>query len=131
MEKKQKSFGKIDRIDIAKDEEGRYLRIIDYKSSNYDINLDNVVYGLQLQLLTYLDAVCKIEDLEPAAVLYFNLIEEKLDKRKTKEEIEDDIRKSFKMKGLVAADVKLIKMMDKSLEVGTSNIIPVGITKER
>ena len=131
MEKKQKSFGKIDRIDIAKDEEGRYLRIIDYKSSNYDINLDNVVYGLQLQLLTYLDAVCKIEDLEPAAVLYFNLIEEKLDKRKTKEEIEDEIRKNFKMKGLVAADVKLIKMMDKSLEVGTSNIIPAGITKER
>ena len=131
MEKKQKSFGKIDRIDIAKDEEGRYLRIIDYKSSNYDINLDNVVYGLQLQLLTYLDAVCKIEDLEPAAVLYFNLIEEKLDKRKTKEEIEDELRKNFKMKGLVAADVKLIKMMDKSLEVGTSNIIPAGITKER
>ena len=107
------------------------MRIIDYKSSNYDINLENVVYGLQLQLLTYLDAICKIEDLEPAAVLYFNLIEEKLDKRKTKEEIEDEIRKNFKMKGLVAADVKLIKMMDKSLEVGTSNIIPVGITKER
>ena len=35
------------------------------------------------------------------------------------------------MKGLVASDVKLIKMMDKSLEVGTSSIIPVGITKER
>ena len=49
----------------------------------------------------------------------------------TKEEIEDEIRKNFKMKGLVAADVKLIKMMDKSLEVGTSNIIPAGITKER
>ena len=30
--------------------------------------------GCQLQLLTYLDAVCKIEDVEEAAVLYFNLI---------------------------------------------------------
>ena len=107
------------------------MRIIDYKSSNYDINLDNVVYGLQLQLLTYLDAVCKIEDLEPAAVLYFSLIEEKLDKRKSVEEIEEDIKKNFRMNGLIAADVKLIKMMDKSLETGASNLVPAYITSKR
>lgn len=109
-------FGKIDRVDIAKDEEGRYLRIIDYKSSNHTINLNDALYGLQLQLLTYLDAVCKFEDAEAAAVLYFNLIEEKLDKRKTAEEIEEDIKKNFRMKGLVVSSVKLVKMQDKSLE---------------
>lgn len=118
-------------MDIAKDEEGKYLRIIDYKSSNNMIKLNDVAYGLKLQLLTYLDAMCKIEDVEPAAVLYFNLIEEKLDKRKTKEEIEQEIKKNFKMKGLIAADVKLVKMMDKSLETGASDIIPVYISKER
>lgn len=129
--KKVQIIGKIDRIDIAKDEEGRYLRIIDYKSSNHSIRLNDVAYGLQLQLLTYLDAACKIEDLEPAAVLYFNLIEEKLDKRKTKEEIEEEIKKNFKMKGLLVADVKLIKMMDNSLESGYSNLVPAYIKGDR
>ena len=60
---------------MAKGEKGNYLRIIDYKSSVKDIDLNNVVYGLQLQLLTYMDAVSKIEKLEPAGVLYFNLID--------------------------------------------------------
>lgn len=126
--KKVEIVGKIDRVDIAKDEEGRYLRIIDYKSSNNFISLNDVAYGFQLQLLTYLDAVSKIENLQPAAILYFNLIEEKLDKRKTVEEIEHDIRKNFKMKGLLVADVKLIKMMDKSLESGSSDIVPAYLT---
>lgn len=109
---------------------GRYLRIIDYKSSNNFIKLNDVAYGMQLQLLTYLDAACKIEELEPAAVLYFNLIEEKLDKRKSKEEIEEEIKKNFRMKGLLVADVKLIKMMDKSLETGVSDIIPAYIKSD-
>lgn len=125
--KKVEIIGKIDRVDIAKDEEGRYLRIIDYKSSSNMIRLNDVAYGLQLQLLTYLDAACKIEDLEPAAVLYFNLIEEKLDKRKTPEEIENEIKRNFKMKGLLVSDVKLIRMMDKTLESGASNIVPAYV----
>ena len=90
------------------------------------------MYGLQLQLLTYLDAVCKKEDLEPAGVLYFNLIEPiiKSDKRKTEEELEEEIKKRFKMKGLVLADVKVIKMMDKSLETGYSSLVPVYVGKD-
>ncbi len=89
-------------------------------------------YGLQLQLLTYLDAVCKKEDLEPAGVLYFSLIEPiiKSDKRKTEEEIEEEIKKRFKMKGLILADIKVVKMMDKSLETGYSNMIPVYVGKD-
>lgn len=128
--KKVQIIGKIDRIDIAKDEEGKYLRIIDYKSSQNTIRLNDVAYGLQLQLLTYLDAVAKIEDLKPAAVLYFNLIEEKIDKRKTADEIEQDIKKNFRMKGLLVADVKLIKMMDKSLETGYSDVVPAYIKSD-
>ena len=132
MEKRQKQFGKIDRIDIAKGSKGKFLRIIDYKSSVKDIDLNDVVYGLQLQLLTYLDAVSKKEELDPAGVLYFNLIEPiiKADKKKTEEELEDEIKKRFKMKGLVLADVKVIKMMDKSLEKGYSNLVPVYIGKD-
>ena len=62
-------IGKIDRVDIAKTEDGKYIRIIDYKSSIKDIDFSEVYGGLQLQLITYLDAMCKIEDFTPAGIL--------------------------------------------------------------
>ena len=124
-------FGKIDRVDIAKDENGKYLRIIDYKSSIKDIDLNNVIYGMQLQLITYLDAITKKEDAEPAGVFYFNLIEPIIDgEKKNEDELEDEVRKKFKMKGVVLADVKVVKMMDNNLEKGYSDMIPVYIGKE-
>ena len=119
---KNKGIRKIDRIDTANSEDGKYLRIIDYKSSAKNIDLNEVYAGLQIQLLTYMDAVCKEEDLLPAGVLYFSLLEQmiKADKKITEEQIEEELRKNFKMKGLILADVKVIKMHDKNLESGTS-----------
>ena len=130
--KKVEITGKIDRIDIAKTEEGNYIRIIDYKSSAKDINLNEVVAGLQLQLLTYLDAVCSIEDVLPAGVLYFNLIDPVIKESTNvdKEKLEEEIRKQFKMKGLILANVDIVKKMDKTLEKGNSNIVPAYIDKE-
>ena len=89
--------GKIDRIDIAKDENNKYIRIIDYKSSIKDIDYTNIYAGLQLQLITYLDAMCKIEDFIPAGILYFNLLEQIInsDKKITDEEIEEKIKKEM------------------------------------
>ena len=129
--KKIEITGKIDRIDIAKQEDGNYLRIIDYKSSSKNIDLNEVYAGLQIQLLTYIDAVCKEEDLIPAGIFYFSLLEQmiKADKKITEEEIEELIRKNFKMKGLIVADVKIIKMNDNSLKTGTSKLVPAAISK--
>ena len=130
--KKVEITGKIDRIDIAKTPEGNYIRIIDYKSSTKDINLNEVAAGLQLQLLTYLDAVCNIEDVMPAGVLYFNLIDPSIKgvSKISEEKLQDEIRKQFKMKGLILADVDIVKKMDKKLEKGNSNIIPAYIDKD-
>lgn len=128
--------GKIDRIDLAKDETGKYIRIIDYKSSAKDINLNEVLAGLQLQLITYLDAVCQDKDLIPAGILYFGLVEPKIDKGKrakdiTEEEIEQKIREHFRMNGLVLAEMNIINMMDNKLKDGEkSDVIPVKIKKD-
>lgn len=124
--------GKVDRIDIAKAPNGKYMRIIDYKSSTKDIELNKVIAGLQLQLLTYVDAIKQKENSEPAGALYFTLLEPKIigtNKNMTKVEIEDIIRKNYKMNGLVLADVNVIKMMDNTLESGKSNIIPVSLNE--
>ena len=128
--KKIEITGKIDRIDTAKNEDGKYLRIIDYKSSAKNIDLNEVYAGLQIQLLTYTDAICRKEDIMPAGIFYFSLLEQmaNADKRLNEDEIEEMIRKNFKMKGLIIADVKIIKMNDNILKSGTSNLVPAGIT---
>lgn len=124
--------GKIDRIDIAKLDGENYVRIIDYKSSAKNIDLNQVYAGLQLQLITYLDAVCENEDLLPAGVLYFNVIDPVVKSKKSlsEEEIEDRIRKQFKMQGLILADIDVVKMMDTNLETGYSNVVPAYVGKE-
>lgn len=121
--------GKIDRIDVAQNEDGKYIRIVDYKSSVKSIDLNSVMAGLQLQLLTYLDAAVKIEDMLPAGVLYFNLIDPivKSNRRLTDDEIEEEIRKNFKMNGLILADVKAVRLMDRDLNKGASKVVPAYI----
>lgn len=121
--------GKIDRVDIAQLGDDKYVRIIDYKSSAKNIDLNQVYAGLQLQLITYLDAVCENEDLLPAGMLYFNLIDPIIKSKKSlsEEEIENEIRKKFKMQGLILADVDVVKLMDTNLEKGNSNIVPAYI----
>ena len=66
----------------------------------------------------------------PAGIFYFSLLEQmaNADKRLNEDEIEEMIRKNFKMKGLIIADVKIIKMNDNTLKSGTSNLVPAGIT---
>lgn len=123
--------GKIDRIDTAKGEKGTYVRIIDYKSSAKNIDLNEVYAGLQIQLLTYLDVACQEQDLLPAGILYFSLLEQmvKADQKISEEEIEQQIRANFKMKGLILADVQVIQMQDHELKEGkTSKLIPAAIT---
>ena len=46
------------------------------------------------------------------------------------EQIEEELRKQFKMRGFILADVDIIRKMDKNLDTGSSNIIPATINKD-
>ena len=130
--------GRIDRVDKAEDSNGVYLRIIDYKSSSRDLELTEVYYGLALQMLTYLDVIVTHSDklvgseAIPAGVLYFHLHNPVVSSNKilTMEEIEEEIFKSFKMKGLLLGNTDVIKLMDQTLETGSSQIISAGLKKD-
>lgn len=126
-------IGKIDRLDVAKTENGQYIRIIDYKSSEKNIDLNELVAGTQIQLITYLDSVVKEEkNVLPAGMLYFKMIDPiiKSDKSKNEEQIKEELKKKFKMNGMILADVNVIKKMDKNLEKGASSVIPVYLDKD-
>lgn len=128
--------GRIDRVDALKTEEGTFLRIIDYKSGTKDFKLSDVAYGLQVQLITYLDAIWEkggmgiTPPVLPGGVLYFPIDDPivKGNPESTKEEIELAIMKKLRMKGLVLADVKLVREMDHDIN-GESLIIPARMNK--
>jgi ATP-dependent helicase/nuclease subunit B len=137
--KKMELAGRIDRVDQAKaDDSSVFLRVIDYKSSEKDVNLTEVYYGLALQMLTYLDIVMthskELVEMKasPAGVLYFHVHNPFVNSTKmlTIDEIEKEIMKKFKMNGLMLSDQNVIRMMDQSLESGDSQIIAAGIKKD-
>ena len=130
--KKIEITGKIDRVDIGTYEDKKYVRIIDYKSSIKNIDMNQVEAGLQIQLITYLDAISIAEDFLPSGMLYLGLVDNiiKSNRNMLDEDIKQEIRRKFRMNGLVLADINIIKMMDTKLDVGSSNIIPVTIKKD-
>jgi ATP-dependent helicase/nuclease subunit B len=125
--------GRIDRVDILEDDDGTYVKIIDYKSGYKNFCLSDVYYGLSLQLLVYLIAVLSgfhKDKLKPAGVFYFKIDDPLI---RTEEMVLDaiqlELRKKFKMKGLVLKDAKIVRRLDKNFS-GYSEIIPAGISKD-
>ena len=130
---KIKLIGRIDRVDKFQYGDKVYIRIIDYKSYNKKFKLQDLFYGLQIQLITYLDAMWETDEkIKPAGMLYLKLEDPiiKGDSNLTDEEIEEEIFKSLKMNGLVLKDKDIIKGMDNTIEEqGTSLYIPASIKK--
>ncbi|MCQ6265459.1 helicase-exonuclease AddAB subunit AddB [Fictibacillus sp. WQ 8-8] len=130
-------IGRIDRVDSAEGSDGLMLRIIDYKSSSTGLNLSEVYYGIALQMLTYLDVVISHSkqwlgrEAHPAGVLYFHIHNPLVSNKKllTLEEVQHELYKKFKMKGLVLADTETVQLMDTVFEK-KSDIIPVSITSK-
>ena len=128
--------GRIDRIDVFRDTDTNYIRIIDYKSFGKTLTLKDIYYGLQLQLLVYLNVllanserILKGKTL-PGAVLYLKLDKPLIEATSamTDGELQDEIMKELKLKGLILMDAKIIRGMDKDM-AGVSLVIPAKVSK--
>lgn len=104
--------GKIDRIDRWKGDKGVYLRVIDYKSSKRDIDPTRLWYGLQLQLMLYLQAATQGLEGEAAGAFYFTVKDPMVDAEDVKEAAEKAIAKQLRLEGVVLADVEVVDAMD-------------------
>ena len=106
--------GRIDRIDRYDSPDSVYLRVIDYKSAQQNLEAARTWWGLQLQLLLYLD-VCTsaIHGSRPAGAFYFYvgnpLLESDTD---VKEAVEAKLREVFYLRGIVLNDVEVFDASD-------------------
>ena len=100
--------GIIDRVDCFE----HYMRIIDYKSGDKDLNLDFAAQGFNIQMLVYLDLLKKETKLDPGAILYYSMkrriLTHAIDKKYTLHSAFDldKYHAQFTMKGYVIDDEK-------------------------
>lgn len=116
---KMEITGQIDRIDVDDSSSEKYFLIIDYKSGSPMLNIIDVYYGIELQLLTYLLVVYNSmkenhHERIPAAILYSYIIQEikSLDKKISKGEADKEIQNAMKMPGWILADPDVIRAID-------------------
>ena len=129
--------GRVDRIDKVDLNGETYIRIVDYKSGSKNFDLNELYYGLQIQLLVYLDAILKNSkqilktQCMPGGILYFKIDNPIIKSKKalTEEEIQVEVLKKLKMDGLLLKNVELVKAMDKDMET-YSLVIPAAFKKD-
>lgn len=129
--------GRVDRIDKVELNGETYIRIVDYKSGSKSFDLNELYYGLQIQLLVYLDAILKNSEqilktqCMPGGILYFKIDNPIIKSKKAlnEEEIQVEVLKKLKMDGLLLKNVELVKAMDKDMET-YSLIIPAAFKKD-
>lgn len=137
-EEKMKLRGRIDRVDTSVDGERLYVKVIDYKSGNKQFDLVALYYGLQLQLVVYLNAAMDLQkkqhpekEVVPAALLYYHVADPvvQAEERLSPEELNEKLLGELRMNGVVNSDETIIERLDSSAE-GKSNIIPVERKKD-
>ena len=126
--------GRIDRMDVLKEDNRVYVKIIDYKTGNTSFDLVSLYHGLQLQLVVYMDAAVQAEQkkhpecqAEPAGIFYYNVKDPMIqaNMEADMEMVAPQLLKELKMNGLLAADSGLIRKMDRTLAS-----LPVSFNKD-
>lgn len=116
--------GRIDRLDTCEEDNICYVKVIDYKSGRNNFDIVALYHGLQLQLVTYLNAAMAYEKREnpqkeivPAGILYYHIDDPilELKEEKTPEEINGELRKALRPVGIVNDDETVIEKIDASV----------------
>lgn len=131
--------GRIDRIDTCREGDVVYVKVIDYKSGNKNLDIAAVYYGLQLQLVVYMNAAMEMigkkekeKQVVPAAMLYYHVSDPMVkeeDGQMGEEALEEKIREALRMQGIVNEKEDVIARLDGEFG-GKSQVIPVERKKD-
>lgn len=126
--------GRIDRIDVCRRNGNVYVRVIDYKSGSTRFDLTSIYYGLQLQLVVYLNAAVELErrkeqgEVEPAGMFYYH-IEDPFLEYQEDEDPRQRLLRELALNGLVNSDREIVSLMDHAM-TDSSDILPVKLKKD-
>ncbi|SFC39952.1 PD-(D/E)XK nuclease family protein [Butyrivibrio sp. YAB3001] len=129
--------GRIDRVDLYEDDSHVYVKVIDFKSGKKKFSIASLYYGIQLQLVMYMNValasqkkISSGKDVIPAAILYYHvddpITEGKADMEPA--DINQKVIEELKTTGLVNENADIIQMLDEGLS-SKSDVIPVAINK--
>lgn len=137
-EERMRLRGRIDRVDIAEDEERVLVKVVDYKSGDKHFDLAALYYGLQLQLVVYMNAALEYEkkkhprkEVIPAALLYYHVDDPAVESpvELGEDELRELIEKQLRMKGVVSSEPGIVERLDGEME-NKSDVIPVERNKD-
>ena len=124
--------GFIDRVDIKETENEVYVKIIDYKSGDKDIDYVKITEGKQLQLTVYMSVMLELlkkkypsKRIIPTGMYYFQLAD-KIVEGVSDEDVEAERIKKARMKGLVNEDEDCLQVLDHKTGVA----VPVSFNKD-
>lgn len=110
--------GVIDRVDIYKDGEKTYVKVIDYKTRTKAFSLSDAYNGLDIQLIIYLKAAMQSKNLKktenyPGGVFYFPIINPMVNTDSRDPQVIEELLKSqIKLDGIVLHDINVIKAIN-------------------
>lgn len=137
-EEKMQLMGRIDRLDVCEEEDKLYVKVVDYKSGNKKFDLAALYYGLQLQLVVYMNAAIDREKKEhpdkeviPAALLYYHVEDPTVEAmaESTPEEIQEKILAQLRAEGVVNCEGNIAEKLD-GVSESKSDVIPVEYKKD-
>lgn len=122
--------GRIDRVDLLEDENAVYIKVVDYKSGKKAFDVVDLYYGLQMQLVVYLEAAMEQvgknrpdKEIVPAGIFYYGIDDPVVDKIE-EDKIPDALLKELKVNGLVNDKENIVWSMDYSFKDDDSKIKP-------
>lgn len=137
-EERMQLSGRIDRVDTLTEEDKLYVKVVDYKSGGRKFNLAALYYGLQLQLVVYMNAALEREkkrhpdkEVLPAAMLYYHVYDPMVpaEAERTPEEINASLLEQLRAGGVVNSDGEIARRLDGEA-VAKSDVIPVEYKKD-
>lgn len=130
--------GRIDRVDTCISDDKLYVKVVDYKSGKRQFDLLAVYYGLQLQLVVYMNAAMEMEkkkhpekEVIPAAMLYYQVADPATESKEelSAEELNQKLIEELRTAGVVNDREDVIRKLDTDME-GKSDVVPVELKKD-
>lgn len=124
--------GSVDRVDLCEKDGRQYIRVVDYKTGTKEFSVNDILYGINLQMFIYMNAIRGGgaqrygDHITPAGVLYMPAVSPSVnaDSTAAADAVQAAVLKKYAMKGVILDDASVITYMEHD---GKGVYIPVKL----